>query len=357
MRLILLGPPGAGKGTQAQRLVDRYGIVQLSTGDMLRAAVKAETPTGLQVKDIMARGDLCPDTLVVDAVADRISQPDAHRGFILDGFPRTVAQAEALDRMLEEKGLELDAVIELRVDEAILLQRIEKRVAETAARGEPLRADDNAEALKKRLDAYRRQTAPLIGYYAGRGMLRSIDGMAPIEEVSAALAALLDAAQPAVKPAPRRSLSAARRKAVVKRRSGRKPAGRSASGRRATTAKAGAGKRPSVVAKGAVKGVGAVKRAAKGGAKGTAISPRGGVAAKNATKAGAAKSGSAKSSAAKSSAAKSGAAKSGATKSGAAKSGAARSGATKSKKPRVTSAPSGGSKGRRGTPKKRGKNR
>jgi adenylate kinase len=335
MRLILLGPPGAGKGTQAQRLVDRYGIVQLSTGDMLRAAVKAETPTGLQVKDIMARGDLCPDTLVVEAVADRISQPDAHRGFILDGFPRTVAQAEALDRMLEEKGLELDVVVELKVDEAILLQRIEKRVAETAARGEPLRADDNAEALKKRLDAYRRQTAPLIGYYSGRGMLRTIDGMAPIEEVSAALAALLDApAQPAAKPAPRRSppRSAARRKAAVKRRSGRKPAGRSASGRRATTAKAGkpapaskAGKRPPAVAKGAAKG--AVKRAAKGGAKATAISPRGGKAAKNATK------------------------------SSAAKSGAARSGATKSKKPRVTAAPAGGSKGRRGAPKKRGKNR
>jgi adenylate kinase len=342
MRLILLGPPGAGKGTQAQKLVDRYGIIQLSTGDMLRAAVKAETPTGLQVKDIMARGDLCPDTLVVDAVADRISQPDAHRGFILDGFPRTVAQAEALDRMLEEKGLELDAVIELRVDEAILLQRIEKRVAETAARGEPLRADDNAEALKKRLDAYRRQTAPLIGYYSGRGMLRTIDGMAPIEEVSAALAALLDAAQPAAKPAPRRSLSAARRKAVVKRRSGRKPTGRSASGRRATTAKAGVGKRPPAAAKGAVKGAGAAKRAAKGGAKGTAISPRSGMAAESATKAGAAKSG---------------AAKSGATKSGATKSGAARSGATKSKKPRVTAAPAGGPKGRRGTPKKRGKNR
>ena len=130
--------------------------------------------------------------MVVAIVADRIGQPDAHRGFILDGFPRTVAQAEALDRMLKEKGLELDAVIELKVDEAILLQRIEKRVAEMAARGEPLRADDNAEALKKRLDAYRSQTAPLIGYYAGKGMLRTIDGMAPIDEVSAALAALLE---------------------------------------------------------------------------------------------------------------------------------------------------------------------
>jgi adenylate kinase len=234
MRLILLGPPGAGKGTQAQRLVEKYGIIQLSTGDMLRAAVKAETPTGLQVKDIMARGDLCPDRLVVEAVADRISRPDAHRGFILDGFPRTVAQAEALDRMLEEKGLELDAVVELKVDEAILLQRIEKRVAEMAARGEPLRSDDNAEALKKRLDAYRGQTAPLIGYYSGKGMLRTIDGMAPIEAVSAALAGLLAGSETAAaRPVSRRArtVSAARRKAS-KRSSGRKPAGRSASVRR-----------------------------------------------------------------------------------------------------------------------------
>ena len=192
MRLILLGPPGAGKGTQAQRLVDRYGIIQLSTGDMLRAAVKAQTPVGLQVKDIMARGDLCPDKLVVGAVADRISQPDAHNGFILDGFPRTVAQAEALDRMLQEKHLELDAVVELKVDEAILLQRIEKRIAEMAARGEALRADDNPEALKKRLDAYRLQTAPLIDYYAKRGMLRTIDGMAPIDKVAAALMDVLE---------------------------------------------------------------------------------------------------------------------------------------------------------------------
>jgi adenylate kinase len=322
MRLILLGPPGAGKGTQAQRLVEKHGIIQLSTGDMLRAAVKAETPVGLQVKDIMARGDLCPDILVVEAVADRISQPDAHRGFILDGFPRTVAQAEALDRMLEEKALELDVVIELKVDEAILLQRIEKRVAEMAARGEPLRADDNAEALKKRLDAYRRQTAPLIGYYSGKGMLRTIDGMASIDEVSAALAAVLEGSdQPAAKPVLRRSVSAARRKAVVKRPSGRKPAGRAASGRRrATMAKAGkpvpaskaaAGKRPPIG-----------KRAAKTGAKGPAKPAPGGKAAKKA-----------------------------------AKSGTAKTDATKSKRTRVASAPTGGSKGRRGTPNKRGKNR
>jgi adenylate kinase len=195
MRLILLGPPGAGKGTQAQRLVDRYGIIQLSTGDMLRAAVKAQTPVGRQVKDIMALGHLCPDDLVVGAVADRISQPDTHNGFILDGFPRTVAQAEALDRMLKEKHLELDAVVELKVDEAILLQRIEKRAAEMAARGEPLRDDDTPEALKRRIDAYRRQTAPLIDYYAKHGLLRTVDGMAPIDKVSAAIAAVLDGSE------------------------------------------------------------------------------------------------------------------------------------------------------------------
>ena len=200
MRLILLGPPGAGKGTQAQRLVDKYGIIQLSTGDMLRAAVRAATPVGLKVKHIMERGDLCPDEIVVEAVADRISQPDAHNGFILDGFPRTVHQAEALDRMLKEKHLELDAVIELKVDEDSLLHRIEKRVAEMTARGEALRADDNAEALKKRLDAYRQLTAPLIGYYSGKGMLRTIDGMAPIEEVTKALIAVLEEAA-APKPA------------------------------------------------------------------------------------------------------------------------------------------------------------
>jgi adenylate kinase len=194
MRLILLGPPGAGKGTQAQHLVATYKIVQLSTGDMLRAAVKAGTPVGLKAKDIMARGDLVPDEVVVAIVADRISEPDAANGFILDGFPRTVPQAEALERMLAGKGSGLDAVIELKVDEKALLDRVETRVREMTARGEAVRADDNAEALKARLAAYRSQTAPLAAYYDGKGKLRTVDGMAPIKDVSQAIDAMLKAA-------------------------------------------------------------------------------------------------------------------------------------------------------------------
>jgi adenylate kinase len=241
MRLILLGPPGAGKGTQAQRLVEQFGIVQLSTGDMLRAAVKAATPVGLKAKDIMARGELVPDHVVVAIVADRIDEPDARDGFILDGFPRTVPQAEALDRMLAEKGLALDAVIELKVDENILIKRIENRVAEMTARGEPLRADDNPETLKKRLDAYRAQTAPLTGYYSGKGALKTIDGMAPVEKVSAAIAAVLgpDTDRGAAMPARRRSsaprTSAARKAAP--RVTARKPAGRAIAAARSGGAK------------------------------------------------------------------------------------------------------------------------
>src|SRR3954468_15355566 len=166
MRIILLGPPGAGKGTQSERIVERFGIPQLSTGDMLRAAVAAGTTVGLQAKSVMESGGLVPDAVVVGIVADRIEQPDARNGFILDGFPRTVPQAQALDRMLEEKGLALEAVIELRVNEEILLERVERRVREMTARGEPLRADDNPDVLKKRLDAYRAQTAPLVAFYA-----------------------------------------------------------------------------------------------------------------------------------------------------------------------------------------------
>ena len=187
MRLILLGPPGAGKGTQAQRLIAKHGIVQLSTGDMLRAAVAAGTPIGLRAKSIMDRGELVPDDVVVAIIAERIDRQDAKRGFVLDGFPRTVPQAEALERLLAARGLKLDAVIELKVDEGILLRRIEKRVAEMVARGERVRADDNPEVLKGRLGAFRAQTAPLVGHYAAKGMLKSVDGMAPIDEVAAAI--------------------------------------------------------------------------------------------------------------------------------------------------------------------------
>jgi adenylate kinase len=198
MRLILLGPPGAGKGTQAQRLVAKYGILQLSTGDMLRAAVNGGTPIGRQVADIMARGALCPDEIVVGIVEARIQEPDARKGFILDGFPRTAPQALALDRMLQKHGVSLDAVIELRVDEAALLRRIESRVAEMKARGELLRDDDNAEALRRRLVAFREQTAPLIAYYQLQGVLRTVDGMAPIPDVTEAIDKVISAkAQPA----------------------------------------------------------------------------------------------------------------------------------------------------------------
>jgi adenylate kinase len=187
MRLILLGPPGAGKGTQAQRLVQRHGIVQLSTGEMLRAAAKAGTPIGRKAEAIMARGELVPDDVVVAIVSDRIDQPDARKGFILDGFPRTVAQAEALERMLAEKGLRLHAVIELKVDEGALLKRLKSRIAEMTARAEPVRPDDNPEALKTRLDVYRTQTAPLVAFYGKKGLLKSVDGMAPIEAVAGAI--------------------------------------------------------------------------------------------------------------------------------------------------------------------------
>jgi adenylate kinase len=194
MRLILLGPPGAGKGTQAQRLVAKYGIVQLSTGDMLRAAVAAGTPVGLKAKEIMANGGLVPDEVVTSIIADRIAQPDAKAGFILDGFPRTVGQAEALDRMLRERGLKLDAVISLKVNENVLAARVAKRVLEMTTRGETVRADDNPEALMKRLTAYREQTAPLADYYDRKGALKSVDGMAEISSVEAAIGRHLDAA-------------------------------------------------------------------------------------------------------------------------------------------------------------------
>lgn len=187
MRIILLGPPGSGKGTQAQRLVQRYGIVQLSTGEMLRAAVAAGTPVGLKAKEIMASGGLVPDDVVVGIISDRLDQPDAKNGFILDGFPRTVPQAEALDELLRHKHLKLDAVIELRVNESALLSRVETRVAQMRERGEEVRVDDTPEVLTKRLASYRSQTEPLIHYYSERRKLSTIDGMMAIDEVTRAI--------------------------------------------------------------------------------------------------------------------------------------------------------------------------
>ena len=193
MRLILLGPPGAGKGTQAQRLVQKYAIVQLSTGEMLRAAVAAETPIGLQAKDIMANGSLVPDEIVVGIISDRLDQPDMKNGFILDGFPRTVPQAEALDELLKKKHIKLDAVVELRVNESALLSRVETRVAEMRARGEDVRIDDTPEVLSKRLASYRALTEPLIHYYSERRKLLTVDGMMTIEHVTREINRILGA--------------------------------------------------------------------------------------------------------------------------------------------------------------------
>ncbi len=193
MNLILLGAPGAGKGTQAERLQAERGLVQLSTGDMLRAAVAAGTETGLKAKEIMDRGDLVPDAVVVGIISDRIDQPDCRKGFILDGFPRNEAQAQALDKMLVQKGKKLDLVIEVQVDEKILFDRIRNRAAESAAATGAIRADDNEETLRNRLEIYRAQTAPLLPYYLAQGKLHSIDGMQPVENVAKQIAALLDA--------------------------------------------------------------------------------------------------------------------------------------------------------------------
>jgi adenylate kinase len=187
MRLILLGPPGAGKGTQAARIVAKYGIPQLSTGDMLRAAVAAATPVGLKAKAVMESGGLVSDEIVIGIIADRIAEPDAQKGFILDGFPRTLAQAEALDAMLEEKKLKLDAVIELVVDQDKLVQRIVKRAEEAQAAGQPVRKDDDPEVFKTRLAAYNRDTAIVAPYYKARGQLTAIDGMQSIDAVTAAI--------------------------------------------------------------------------------------------------------------------------------------------------------------------------
>ena len=191
MRLILLGPPGAGKGTQATRLVEKYGIPQLSTGDMLRAAVAAGTPVGLKAKAVMESGGLVSDEIVVGIIRDRIAEADAKKGFILDGFPRTVAQAEALDAMLKAEGLKLDAVVELEVDQSKLVARIVNRAAEAKAAGQPVRKDDDPEVFKTRLEAYNRDTAIVAPYYEKAGKLTKIDGMQAVDAVSASIAKVL----------------------------------------------------------------------------------------------------------------------------------------------------------------------
>jgi adenylate kinase len=198
MRLIMLGPPGAGKGTQAAKIAAGFGIPQLSTGDILREAVKLGTKTGLQAKEIMERGDLVPDDLVVAVVADRLDEPDAANGFVLDGFPRTLAQAEALDDELYRRGLQLDAVLELKVDESVLVERVRTRAEQMAERGEPVRSDDTPEVCERRLDVYRAQTAPVVEHYRSLGVLKSIDGLQSIESVTDNLATAI-AAVPAHK--------------------------------------------------------------------------------------------------------------------------------------------------------------
>ncbi|MCJ9699755.1 adenylate kinase [Bradyrhizobium sp. SHOUNA76] len=260
MRIILLGPPGSGKGTQAQLLVQRYGIVQLSTGEMLRAAVAAGTPVGLKAKEIMASGGLVPDEVVVGIISDRIDQPDAKNGFILDGFPRTVPQAEALDELLKHKHLKLDAVIELRVNESALLSRVETRVAQMRERGEEVRLDDTPEVLTKRLASYRNQTEPLIHYYSERRKLSTIDGMMAIDEVTRAIHRQL-LALGAVEPKTR-AKSAAKAAPAKKARAGKtasKAATRKTAKKPAETARKPA-KSAKKAAKTAVKGS---KKAAK----------------------------------------------------------------------------------------------
>ncbi len=190
MNIILLGPPGAGKGTQAKRIEGNHGLVQLSTGEMLRAAVASGSELGAKAKGIMDAGQLMPDDLMVQMISERIDQPDCAKGFILDGFPRTTAQAEALDRMLEDKGLKMDAVIELKVDEAVLVARIETRISESP---EGARSDDNVETLKRRLEVYHAQTAPILPYYRNKGVLKTVDGMAGIDDVADEVEALLGA--------------------------------------------------------------------------------------------------------------------------------------------------------------------
>ncbi len=252
MRLILLGPPGSGKGTQAQRLVQRYGIVQLSTGEMLRAAVAAQTPVGIKAQHIMASGGLVPDEIVVGIISDRLDQPDAARGFILDGFPRTVPQAEALDELLKKKHIKLDAVVELRVNESALLQRVETRVAEMRSRGEEVRIDDTPEVLTTRLASYRSQTEPLIHYYSERRKLLTVDGMMAIEAVTGEINRILAAIGAVEEAKAAKKAGAAKRTAKAAKKTSAKKATKKAAKKAAKPA-----------ARKAAKGAGVSKKVAK----------------------------------------------------------------------------------------------
>jgi adenylate kinase len=194
LNLVIFGPPGAGKGTQAKILVESRGLPQLSTGDMLRAAIAAKTELGQKVESILAKGDLVSDDIVIGIIGDRYDQPDCTKGAVFDGFPRTIPQAEALDAMLAKRGKQIDKVVELKVDEAILLQRAQNRADEAKAAGKAPRDDDNPETVKNRLAVYRKNTAPLLDYYAKQGKVVSVDGMAPIDDVTKAIAKALDAA-------------------------------------------------------------------------------------------------------------------------------------------------------------------
>jgi len=258
MRLILLGPPGSGKGTQAQRLVQRYSIIQLSTGEMLRAAVAAQTPVGLKAKDVMASGGLVPDDVVIGIISDRIDQPDAANGFILDGFPRTVPQAEALDELLKKKHLKLDAVIELRVNESALLERVETRVAQMRERGEEVRVDDTPEVLTKRLASYRELTEPLIHYYSERRKLLTVDGMMAIEAVTREIDRILSAISAGEAKAARKAGAAKRTAKSAKK------AAKAASKPPAKGVKKGTKKGSKASGKGAKAAKPAAKRAKKG---------------------------------------------------------------------------------------------
>jgi adenylate kinase len=190
--LVLFGPPGAGKGTQAKVLQETRGLPQLSTGDMLRAAIAAKSELGRKVEAILAKGDLVSDDIVIGIIDQRLNQPDAAKGAVFDGFPRTIPQAEALDKLLEGRGKKIDLVIELKVDETVLLSRAEQRVRETVSKGGTPRPDDTPQTVKNRLDVYRKNTAPLVAFYKAQGKVVSVDGMAPIADVTRAIAAALD---------------------------------------------------------------------------------------------------------------------------------------------------------------------